>query len=241
MSRGLTLSDMANLTLVLALSLSSACLPAGAQDPSTVFGPGPAAKKAPAAPAAKAAGNAPARAAAKAPARAQSAVTHRASAPRPQARPRNGGGGGMVTASPGAITSYCNRLWSKVNNNWEFANGKNHVILTVDVDSGGNVFSTSASSQPKNPDAESKAQQALSKSQPLDALPTGLPSARLTITFDSTADPHGEASSSGYVSLRYDPNISAPSGGGASAPEPATNPAPANSGNPASGASTAPQ
>lgn len=252
MRRGLTLSVLASFTLALP------CLPGLAQDPQTVFGSGPAAKKAAPAPAAApAAKNPPAQAKAQSMSKsqgsthAQAAPAHRASAvprqaqtapahrsARPVAANGGGGGGGQVTASPGAISAYCNRLWAKVNNNWDFATGKNHVVLTVDVDSAGNVFSTSASSVPKNADAESKAQQALSKSQPLDALPTGLPSARVTITFDSTADPHGESSSSGRVSLRYDPN-NVPS---TTSSAPAEGAAPANSGNPpASGAPTATQ
>lgn len=110
-----------------------------------------------------------------------------------------------MTASPAAVRAYCNKVWNRVQNNWDLATGKNHVILGVDVDSSGNVFGIKVSSQPRNADAEAKAQAALTKSQPLDALPTGLPSAHLTITFDSTADPHGDSNSGGSVRLEYHP------------------------------------
>ncbi|MBS1994212.1 MAG: TonB C-terminal domain-containing protein [Cyanobacteria bacterium SZAS LIN-3] len=190
--------------MVLALVLA---LPAVAQDPQSLFGPGPKQGHAPARPPASTPAKPAAKAAAPAtPARPVSTMRSAGNVARPR-RPQPRPSGGMApSASPAAVNSYCNRLWMKIQNNWDLANGRNHVVLGVDVDSAGNVFSTQVSSQPKNAEAESKVQQALSKSQPLEALPSGLPSAHLTITFDSTSDPHGESSSGGKVSLRYDPN-----------------------------------
>jgi hypothetical protein len=130
-------------------------------------------------------------------------------------------------ASRAQVGTFCNRLWNKIQNNWEFATGKNHVILGVDVDSSGNVIGIKVSSHPKNANAEARAQEALTKSQPLEALPAGLPSAHLTITFDSTADPHGDTSSNGRVDLQYIPgaSIGAASPAAASPASPASPPA----------------
>jgi len=108
-------------------------------------------------------------------------------------------------ASPAQVRAYCGKLWNKIQNNWELATGKNHVIVSIDVDAGGNVFATKVSSTPQNADAEAKAQAAVTKSQPLEALPAGLPSAHLTVTFDSSSDPHGDATSNGSVRLEYHP------------------------------------
>jgi hypothetical protein len=136
-------------------------------------------------------------------------------------------GGAVNNANSGAIRAYCNKTWGKINNNWEYANGRNHVILSVDLDQGGNVLNMHATSSPHNGDAEAKAQAALQRSQPLDLLPSGLPSAHLTITFDSTADPHGDSNSSGSVKLECNPNGA--SSASSASPAPAGDPPSASS------------
>src|ERR1700679_3532492 len=54
----------------------------------------------------------------------------------PSSAPRGGQGhiSGPAPVSSATVSGYCNRLWGKVQNNWDLPNGKNHVILGVDVD-----------------------------------------------------------------------------------------------------------
>ncbi len=113
------------------------------------------------------------------------------------ARPAQGG------ASQAAIGAYCGRVWAKVAGKWLVPDGNNHVVLTTELASDGSYGDISVTSSPKNQEAEAAAMTALDQSKPLDLLPTGMARGKMTITFDSKADPHGDCSSSG--SVRLDP------------------------------------
>lgn len=106
-------------------------------------------------------------------------------------------------ASEASIKAYCNHVWQKLNNNWIVPDGNNHVTLTVPISSDGSLGDISAVSTPKNSDAEAAALTALERSKPLDLLPSGMGSGKLTVTFNSKADPHGDSESGG--SVRLDP------------------------------------
>lgn len=106
-------------------------------------------------------------------------------------------------ASEASIKAYCNRVWQKLNNNWMVPDGNNHVTLTVSISSDGSLGDISAVSTPKNNDAEAAALTALERSKPLDLLPSGMGNGKLTVTFNSKADPHGDSESGG--SVRLDP------------------------------------
>jgi hypothetical protein len=101
----------------------------------------------------------------------------------------------------GAIRTYSQKLWNRILPNWIYPDGTNHVTLTAVVANDGSVESVALSSQPKNTEAESSAQTAFDRIKPLSALPTGLTKARITVVFDSKADPHGDSSSNGSVHI----------------------------------------
>ncbi len=113
---------------------------------------------------------------------------------RPVMRPANDAGAGR---------DYSARLWNRILNQWDYPNGNNHVTLTATLAADGNVESVQLSSSPKSAEAEASAQSAFDKAKPLDALPKGMTSAKLTILFNSKSDPHGDSSSGG--SVRLDP------------------------------------
>jgi TonB family protein len=101
-------------------------------------------------------------------------------------------------ASDAALTAgfnaYLNTLRGKLDKNWYVADGKNHVTLTADVAADGTVTNLSITSSPSDTKAEQAASDAFNASQPLASLPGGVQSVKLTLTFDSTADPHGDSS-----------------------------------------------
>ena len=134
-----------------------------------------------------------------------------------KAKPAVSSAKGTVRAdASGALRNYSARLWNKILPNWIYPDGNNHVTLTATVGADGNVESLSADSQPKNAEAETSAQTAFERSKPLDSLPAGIAKARITVIFNSKADPHGDSSSSG--SVRVDPlasGASPPSGAAA--------------------------
>lgn len=117
--------------------------------------------------------------------------------PAKAARPVQGG------ASQAAIGAYCGRVWGKVASKWLVPDGNNHVVITTELASDGSYGDISVTSSPKNQEAEAAAMTALDQSKPLDLLPTGMARGKMTITFDSKADPHGDCSSGG--SVRLDP------------------------------------
>jgi outer membrane biosynthesis protein TonB len=100
--------------------------------------------------------------------------------------------------------AYLNRLRNKVLNAWNYPDGKNHVVLEATVGSDGSVAGTVLKSTPQNAAAEQAANAAFAQAQPLEALPQGsAPNAKITFTFDSTSDPHGDSSAN--LSGRLDP------------------------------------
>jgi TonB family protein len=118
-----------------------------------------------------------------------------------------------------AYNSYLDRLRSKVYGIWDIneVTGKNHVVLQVTVAADGSATDLSLTSTPANPAAEEAASAAFNKAQPLESLPSGSPPARVTMTFDSTYDPHGDSTSNMGMSLKPLPNQAAkPSNAGAS-------------------------
>ena len=129
--------------------------------------------------------------------------------PRAAARPAPQGQAGG--ASRAAIEAYCGRVWSKVYGKWNLPDGDNHVTIVAQVSSDGSIGDISVTSSPKNGEAEAAAMTALDQSKPLDLLPTGMGAGKLTITFNSKADPHGDSSSGG--SVRLDPGTGSNSGG----------------------------
>jgi len=91
-----------------------------------------------------------------------------------------------------AYTSYINRLRSKLDSKWYLADGKNRVTLTLNVDKTGSVTDLKIVSSPTNTQAEQAASDAFNQSQPLEYLPSGSPPIKLTLVFESYADPHGD-------------------------------------------------
>lgn len=115
--------------------------------------------------------------------------------------------GGASNANSAALNSYVNRLRSKLETNWLLPDGKNNVTISATVHGDGTCDNIEVSSSPKNAAAEASSQDALSKAQPLETLPAGINEAKLTLTFVSSADPHGDSSSN--ILTRLDP-IAAP-------------------------------
>lgn len=105
--------------------------------------------------------------------------------------------------SNAANTAYVNRLRGRLMNNWHelMQDGKNHVVITALVNAVGSVENIEIVSSPKNNSAEQAGNEAFAKSQPLEPLPTGTPKAKLTMTFDSFSDPHGDSNSNIYTQI----------------------------------------
>ncbi|MBX9878966.1 MAG: TonB C-terminal domain-containing protein [Candidatus Obscuribacterales bacterium] len=90
--------------------------------------------------------------------------------------------------------AYATQLRSKLNTNWNYPDGKNHVTIQCVLSADGIVSDFQISSSPKSAAAEEAANQAFNQAQPLDSLPGNTPSARLTLTFDSTSSQHESSS-----------------------------------------------
>lgn len=121
-------------------------------------------------------------------------------ATRPAARPAARGGAAPSHNNNAAYSAYLTRLRGKLLNNWNVPNGKNKVILTTVVNADGTVGDIALSSSPKNADGEIAGSEAFAKSQPLEAVPGG-GQVKLILTFESTADPHGDSSSNVYTQI----------------------------------------
>ena len=106
-------------------------------------------------------------------------------------------------ASNAQVTAYLNRLRSKLIGAWLLPDGNNHVTLTGNFNQDGLSDNLKANSSPKVANAEDAALQAFNKCMPLEAMPTGMANAKLTVEFISNADPHGDSKSS--INLRLDP------------------------------------
>ncbi len=99
--------------------------------------------------------------------------------------------------------AYSARLWNRILGQWNYPDGNNNVTITAVVLADGNVESMQVSSSPKSAEAEASAQAAFDKAKPLEALPTGMTKATVSVVFNSKSDPHGDSSSGG--SVRLDP------------------------------------
>lgn len=117
---------------------------------------------------------------------------------RKQVRAANGSTGSNKGTA--ANTAYLSRLRAKLLNNWSVPNGKNRVVLSTTINADGSVGDVSLTSTPKSADAEIAGSEAFAKSQPLEALPGG-GQAKLVLTFESSADPHGDSSSNVYTQI----------------------------------------
>jgi hypothetical protein len=105
------------------------------------------------------------------------------------------------------LGAYLNRLSSKAYRNWYLPDGSNHVSITADLQADGSSNNLQATSSPKSEPAEQAALDAFGKVTPLDALPPGVKPGKLTVNFDSKADPHGDSKSN--ITARFDPFPSA--------------------------------
>ncbi len=107
------------------------------------------------------------------------------------------------------INSYLIRLREKLDSNWTLADGQNKVTLSARIDADGQASEISATSTPSCPEAEQSANEAFAKVQPLEALPKSAGAAvKLTIIFDSFADPHGDTNRN--LTTKLDPVAAAP-------------------------------
>ncbi|HEY9677401.1 MAG TPA: TonB C-terminal domain-containing protein [Drouetiella sp.] len=130
------------------------------------------------------------------------AVTCLAATAKPAARPAGHAAPASGASNKGtaANVAYLTRLRGKLMNNWNPPSGKNHAILTTTVNADGTVGDVALSSTPKSADAEIAASEAFAKSQPLEALPGGGQS-KLTLTYESNADPHGDSNCNIYTQI----------------------------------------
>jgi TonB family protein len=138
------------------------------------------------------------------------ACTCQASGSKPAAKAHSKPGVTRTSPSPSkggalnaAYTGYINRLRSKLDSKWYLADGHNHVVICVNVDPNGSVTNLNIASTPSNTQAEQAANDAFNQTQPLEVLPGGSPPVKLSITFDSVADPHGD--NSRQISAQIDP------------------------------------
>lgn len=110
-----------------------------------------------------------------------------------------------------AYGAYLNRLRAKINSSWNLPDGKNRVVISAIVQTDGTTSDVNISSTPKNAKAEDAANEAFTKAQPFEALPSGTaPTAKVTFTFDSTSTQHDSSSS---INMRMDPIIQQPATG----------------------------
>lgn len=90
--------------------------------------------------------------------------------------------------------AYVNQLRGKLNSAWNYPDGKNHVTIQCVLSADGAVSDFQISSSPKSAAAEEAANQAFNQAQPLETLPGNTPSAKLTLTFESTSSQHESSS-----------------------------------------------
>lgn len=114
-----------------------------------------------------------------------------------------------------AMNAYLNRLRAKLQSFWLMPDGDNRVTITLDLGSDGGVNSVKAESTPKCDPAEASASDAVSKSEPFEALPSGLSQGAIVVlTFLSKVDPHGDSSSNilTHMNPHQPPKPEAPAG-----------------------------
>ncbi|MFN8550150.1 MAG: hypothetical protein U0103_01580 [Candidatus Obscuribacterales bacterium] len=141
-------------------------------------------------------------------------------AARPPARPARAGASSGAS-NTAAYTAYLARLRGKLLNNWDVPNGKNKVTLTTTVAADGSVGDVALSSSPKSADAEIAGSEAFAKSQPLETIPGGA-QVKLILTFESSADPHGDSSSNVYTQIVPIPAAKAASAASNTASDPSS-------------------
>ena len=120
---------------------------------------------------------------------------------KPAAKAPAGGGG-----SSAAFNSYADAMRNKMAGNWNYPSGHNAVTLTVQVSNDGSVSNMTLTSNPKNTEAEQKANDAFNSAQPLQPLPSGTSAATITCQFNSQAD---QWDSKANISVKIDPQKSA--------------------------------
>ena len=113
---------------------------------------------------------------------------------RPAGRP-NTAGPAQNAALTQATNGYLGRLRGRLQKNWFLADGNNRVEINAVVAQDGSIDKVEVISTPKNDAAETSASDAFSKSQPFEALPSGVQSAKLILVFHSNVDPHGDSNS----------------------------------------------
>lgn len=108
-----------------------------------------------------------------------------------------------------AINNYLSNLRDKLDQYWELADDRNRVTLTATVAADGVASYINVSSTPSNKAAEQAANEAFAKAQPMGGLPAGAGErVKLTITFESYADPHGDSNRN--IITKMDPMAAAP-------------------------------
>lgn len=116
------------------------------------------------------------------------------------------------------INGYLSRLRERLDQNWELPDGKNKVTITATVNADGSTSDVGATSAPSNQSAEQAANEAFAKVQPLEAMPASAGErVKLSVTFDSFADPHGDTNRN--ISTRMDPIMTPKAQEGAEAPK----------------------
>lgn len=136
---------------------------------------------------------------------------------RPASKTGKASSGAPAAKGTAANTAYLTRLRGKLLNNWNVPNGKNHVTLSTVLNADGSFGDIGLNSTPKNADAEIAGSEAFAKSQPLEALPAG-GQAKLVLTFESSADPHGDSNSNVYTQIMPLPGVKAATPAAASEP-----------------------
>jgi hypothetical protein len=101
------------------------------------------------------------------------------------------------------INRYLASLRPKLMHNWLLPDGKNLVVLTTLINADGTSTNVTMTSQPNNEAAEQAANDSFSKILPLPPLPPHLKAAKLTLNFQSNADPHGDSQSN--LTMNLDP------------------------------------
>ncbi len=103
----------------------------------------------------------------------------------------------VITHDSPAARAYLNNLRQSLLKNWELIDGKNKVVLECIVNLDGTMSelrSTSASET--SPLAIESAMNDVEKCKPLPPIPSCYKhSCKLTLTFNSTVDPHGDSNS----------------------------------------------
>jgi hypothetical protein len=120
-------------------------------------------------------------------------------------------------ASSAQLQGYLARLRSKLIRNWEPTDGKNSVLLEAVVEPNGAVSDIKTSNSRATDIAIQTATMAFEKVQPLESLPISEKNpGKLTITFTSSVDPHGDSTSN--IVTRIDPLPTKPVAQDAKAP-----------------------